>query len=235
MKNEELEWRKKSHALWIQARDNNPKLFHNFSNLRINLNSIWEIKNEEGVLVSSFQEKAEAGASFFEALFKDPTGCQIQETLKVVTNLPSILSDEMNQALSAEVMKPKVGATLSSMQSDKSPGPDGFTMDFSKSFYEFLKEDLLEVVKESQRIGRVHGALNSTFLCLIPKKKDVVSFDDFQLISCCNVVYKLLAKIIARRLMLFFSEVIGEEQFGFLPTIRFMMLWPVPRKFSIQS
>ena len=152
-----------------------------------------------------------------------------------MTNLLSILSEEMNLALSVEVTEPKVGATLSSMESDKSPGPDGFRMDFSNSFYEFLKEDLLEVVKESQRIGRVHGALNSTFLCLIPKKQDVVSFDDFHLISCCNVVYKLLAKIIARRLRPVFSEVIGEEQFSFLPTIRFMMLWPGPKKFSIQS
>ena len=134
-----------------------------------------------------------------------------------------------------KVEKEELLQTLQRFQKDKSPGPDGFTMDFSKSFYEFLKEDLLVVVKESQRIGRVHGALNSTFLCLIPKKKDVVSFDDFQLISCCNVVYKLLAKIIARRLMTVFSEVIREEKFGFLPTIRFMMLWPGPRKFSIQS
>jgi hypothetical protein len=72
------------------------------------------------------------------------------------------------------------------------------------------------MVKESQKVGRVHGTLNSTFLCLIPKKENVVSFGDFKPISCCNVVYKIISKIIARRIRLVLSEVIGEEQFIFL-------------------
>lgn len=42
------------------------------------------------------------------------------------------------------------------------------------------------------------GALNSTFLKLIPKKQKPSSFDDFIPISCCNMIYKVMAKTIAR-------------------------------------
>jgi hypothetical protein len=77
LKKEEQEWRLKSRDLWLQAGDNNTKLFHHFSNHGRNLNTIWEIKNEEGSMVSSFQEKAEGGARYFEKPFHTPVGFPI--------------------------------------------------------------------------------------------------------------------------------------------------------------
>jgi hypothetical protein len=70
------------------------------------------------------------------------------------------------------------------------------------------------VVNESQRLGKVWNSFNATFLALIPKNKDLDSF--VIPISCCNLIYKLIAKIIASRLKPIFSGFITEEQFGFL-------------------
>jgi hypothetical protein len=50
------------------------------------------------------------------------------------------------------------------------------------------------------------GSLNSTFLALIPKKQDHASFEDFRPIACCNLIYKLVAKIIANHLKPIFSD-----------------------------
>ena len=77
----------------------------------------------------------------------------------------------------------ELSQALSSMHSEKILDLDGFTVEFFKSF-EFLKVDLLAMVKESQKVGRVHGSLNSTFLFLIPKKENIDSFEDFRPISC---------------------------------------------------
>jgi hypothetical protein len=57
-----LEWKHKIRALWLHAGDNNTIFFQQYSNLCRNLNSIWEIKKEEGRLVNSFQDKAKVGA-----------------------------------------------------------------------------------------------------------------------------------------------------------------------------
>ena len=70
------------------------------------------------------------------------------------------------------------------------------------------------MVQESQRVGMVLGALNSTFLAFIPKKQNPSSFEAFRPISCCNVVYKIIAKVIAQRLKPILSEVITKEKFG---------------------
>jgi hypothetical protein len=85
-----------------------------------------------------------------------------------------------------------------------------------KAFYNLLKDDLLLVVKESQKEGSVHGPLNTTFLCLISEKQCPSSFEDCILIAWCNVIYKLIYNIISRILRPMLSASIGEEQFGFL-------------------
>eukprot|EP00253_Pinus_taeda_P013597 PITA_13597 len=60
------------------------------------------------------------------------------------------------------------------------------------------------------------SAIKSTFIALIPKTDGPSSFDDFRPISLCNFLYKIIAKIIANRLMPILSEHISSEQFSFL-------------------
>ena len=103
----------------------------------------------------------------------------------------------MKEDLSKEVTK-KLNLVLHSFQKEKSQGPDGFTLEFFLGFYDLTRIDLLKVVKESQRSGKILGALNSTFITLIPKKQKVETFNNFTPIACCTLVYKVIAKIIAR-------------------------------------
>lgn len=63
-----------------------------------------------------------------------------------------------------------------------------------------MREDLIDLVEEVKASGRFSGAINSTFLVLIPKNKGGVSFEDFRPISLCNTIYKIVSKIIAERL-----------------------------------
>jgi hypothetical protein len=70
-----------------------------------------------------------------------------------VEKFQPLFSEEMNLSLLKEVSADEVKATLFSMQSGKSPGPDGFPVEFFKFFYDRLKEDLLLMIKESQSSG----------------------------------------------------------------------------------
>ena len=127
-----------------------------------------------------------------------------------------MITEEMNEELTKEISEEEISHTLHTFQKGKSPGPDGFTLECYLGFYDLLKKDILKVVKESQRSGKVLGMINSTFLTLISKKQKPQSFDEFKPISYCNMIYKIIAKVITLMIKPILSEIISEEQFGFL-------------------
>ena len=55
---EEKIWRLKRHVIWIKEGDKNTNFFHNYAKHMKNINSIWEIKNSRGEMISSFEDIA---------------------------------------------------------------------------------------------------------------------------------------------------------------------------------
>ena len=76
--------------------------------------------------------------------------------------------------------------------------------------------DLLSAREGLRKRGMVSGAMNSTFISLIPKIQATSKLGDYRSISLCNFVYKVIAKTIANRLKPKLSKGLSMEQFGFL-------------------
>jgi hypothetical protein len=110
----------------------------------------------------------------------------------------------------------EIKAVLSLFKKDKSPGPDGWTVEFFSHFFDLVGDDLLEMVEESRQRGIIVGSINSTFLSLIPKANKPTNFGDFWPISLCNLCYKIISKIIANRIKPILSRSLSTEQLGFL-------------------
>lgn len=64
-----------------------------------------------------------------------------------------------------------------------------------------------------QEIGRI----NDTLIVLIPKKDNPETFKELMPISLCNVIYKVITKIIAGRMKSFMSHIISPNQCSFVP------------------
>lgn len=126
------------------------------------------------------------------------------------------MSDDDNKLLNACVTLPEIEKILKLCAKDKSPGPDGWNVEFFLQFWDLFGSEVLALVEESRLTGHVSGGLNSTFIALIPKISKTTSFSDYRPISLCNFLYKIISKIIAERLKPWLSRIISPEQFGFL-------------------
>ena len=72
--------------------------------------------------------------------------------------------------------------------------PRTWTINFFLAFFDLLGLDMLKVVNESHIRGKVVGALNATFIAMIPKGDQPKTFNDYRPISLCNLVYKIITK-----------------------------------------
>ena len=104
---------------------------------------------------------------------------------------------------------------MSISKNDKSPGPDGLSVEVYRALFDVLGSDLLRVIEDSRISGKVPAIFNSTFIALILKIDDPKSFDDFRPISLCNFIYKIIGKIISTGIKKILGRIISKEQFGF--------------------
>ena len=126
------------------------------------------------------------------------------------------MGEEENLSPMEEVTEEELKLALQSFQKDKSPGLDGWTIEFFTELYDLLGDEILKVVKLSHLSDSILACFNSTFITLIPKMDNPKTLHDFKPISLCNCIYKVILKVIARRLKDILSEHISVEQFGFL-------------------
>jgi len=84
---------------------------------------------------------------------------------------------------------------LQGMESGKAPGIDGLPVDFYKSFWSELKEDLLE--NESLAEGQMPVSYRRAVLTLLPKKGDLTEIKCWRPVSLLCSDYKLLSKSLA--------------------------------------
>ena len=63
--------------------------------------------------------------------------------------------------------------------------------------------------------GSIPHSINQTFITLILKVKSLVRVSEYRLIALCNILYKLISKVLANRLEKILPCVISESQSAF--------------------
>eukprot|EP00253_Pinus_taeda_P008659 PITA_08659 len=211
---EEEEQRMKSRCLWLKAGDKNTSFFHNNVKTRRARNQIDKIEVDERELKEQEEIKNASFEHFKALLTADPQQNDSEAFLSV---LESKIKEEHNSKLEQDPTEEEIREATFSMQQDKAPGPDGFSVAFYRQHWETIRKDFVRMVKNAFRKHKLGDFTKSSHIALIPKEANPKSFDRFRPISLCNVSYKIITKIIANRLKNLLPIIISENQGGFVP------------------
>lgn len=124
----------------------------------------------------------------------------------------------MNDLLLAPFSEDEVSVALNSIGDLKASGPDGMPSIFFKRFWDILGNkvinEVMQILNENQPVPE---EWNQTTIALIPKVKQPERVTKLRPISLCNVLYKIVSKILANRLKGILPEIISSTQSAFVP------------------
>ena len=155
------------------------------------------MKDEDGVWREDKAEVAGLIMQHFDNIFRTSLPENIEET---VAHVPNLISQEVNDTLTSEFTAREVELALKQMAPLKASGPDGMPPLFFQKYWKVVGPEVTQGVLSCFNSGHILHAINHTFITFIPKVKTPAKITEFRPISLCNVIYKLISKVIANRL-----------------------------------
>ncbi|KAL0283962.1 UNVERIFIED_CONTAM: Retrovirus-related Pol polyprotein from type-2 retrotransposable element R2DM [Sesamum radiatum] len=128
-----------------------------------------------------------------------------------------ILTETEAEALVLPVSPDEVKQALFDIDESKAPGPDGYSAGFFKAAWPVIGGEVTQAIRDFFQTGRLLKQVNATLISLIPKVSNPGVVAEFRPISCCNVLYKVITKILVQRMRGILDTLISPSQNAFVP------------------
>lgn len=172
------------------------------------------IQGPTGDLLYAPDEINDRFASFYSNLYSSRavfTPDELNSYLDPI-DIP-VLTEKYRESLDAPITTDEILIALKTLQSGKSPGPDGIPVEFYKQYAEELTGKLCAMLSEAQKREELPSSLSEAVVVVIPKpSKDPALCSSYHPISLINVDAKRLAKVLARRLNTVITALVHPDQ-----------------------
>jgi hypothetical protein len=214
LEQEDLHWSQRAKENWLRYGDQNSKYFHACASQKNRRKHIVEIMDMGGRICCSKEDIENAFICYYDDLFTAGTDLELENCLSAID---CKVTPAMNTKLMAEPTEEEIYTALQQMAPMKAPGPDGYSVCFFQHNWDTVHTEVCSAIFHFFHSGMLDSNLNKTHIVLIPKIQQPDCVSDFRPISLCNVLYKLISKVLANRLKLVLPEIISCTQSAFIP------------------
>ncbi|XP_071739508.1 uncharacterized protein [Rutidosis leptorrhynchoides] len=202
---------------WLKAGDSNTSYFYKVIKGRANRSRINAIMDRNGILIEG-SGVVDCFVQHYMSFLGTDQQCVPLDNLEDL--FLNKLSSSKENVMVRPITEEEVKATIFDIGEDKSPGTDGYSSAFFKKAWDIVGQDVCKAVMDFFRNGQLLTKINHTVLAMLPKVETPSMVNDYSPISCCNVIYKCISKIITARIKGSLNDIVSDNQSTFVPSRR---------------
>lgn len=203
--------KQKAKVKWVVEGDENTKFFHGIINNKLRRSRINGLLIDSSWVTDPNHIKNHI-FDFFKTKFDEPDGLYPSFSSSLFNTLSFEDASFLESSFSSEEIKDAVW----DCGNEKAPGPDGFTFKLFKCHWDVVGNDIISFAKNFENLGHIQRGCNSSFIALVPKVNEPLQIEEFRPISLIGSQYKIIAKILANRILKVISTVVSEVQTAYI-------------------
>ena len=201
----------RSRAEWVEEGERSTRYFFQLHSSNAQRSKIPLIYNSSSVEVSSQDEIEQAHVDFYSSLFsEEPVDMVFQDDL--LSSLSRQLSPQQSSLCEGTMTIDEISFAVKNLNTNKSPGPHGLTVEFYRKFWDILAPHLVLVFNSCFQAGEMCESMKTSNTRVIYKKGDRKSLKNWRPISLLNVDYKICSKAISVRLSKVLEFIVDPDQ-----------------------
>ncbi|XP_026428560.1 uncharacterized protein LOC113324453 [Papaver somniferum] len=201
---------------WIKEGAANTGFLHAKLKIRQSKNSISELEDQDGNIISDQKQISEELIKYFEQKFKYKEVEDVEHMLNVI---PEVITSDDQEMIEKVPDEEEIKAILFDMDQDSAPNPDGFSSCLYRSCWDIIHQEVVEAIQFCWRRRFIPKGLNSNFLVLIPKTEGARKPSQFRPIGLSNISFKIFRKILETRMGNLMHKLVSPQQVAYVKGI----------------
>lgn len=208
--------RQKSIIQLLGLKDTNSTFFFASMKNRISQNHINILISDDGVTLTTKQDVEDEFIGFYKRLL-GTNASELPDIHPKVMACRPVLTRKQQLKLQAPITRDEINQALKDTNDLKEPGCDGFNAYFFKKSWTSIGDEVTNATLQFFHTKQMFKAINCTTVTLIPKVQNPSSVRESIPISCFSMLYKLISKVLTKRLQVVMNSIIDNGQSTFVP------------------
>lgn len=216
---EECFFLQKSRINWLKEGDLDTIFFHRVCLTRASYNAIRSFLLPSGTLLTDPLAMSALAVGHFKAVLGPDGSLPLllftpSDWFQSLTQFRCSLQQQQKMLLMPSTEE--ITKLMFSLNPNKAPGPDGLTSAFFKGAWSIIGVEVVNSITNFFNTGFLPKSTNSTILSLVPKFPGASRITDYKPISLLNTIYKVISRLLVRRLKPILIDLILPNQTAFV-------------------
>ena len=209
----------RSKVQWLEEGEKPTNFFANLEKKNY-VNKLINKLDIDGNIIQNQPKILQETENFYQNLYKSRIS-QVEQHNNLNTFLNGRWINELNenqkQSCEGNITLDEIKIAIKEMKHDKSPGIDGFPVEFYKVFWKDLGQFLVRSIQSSFVTGELSITQKRGIITCIPKGDKPREFlKNWRPISLLTTDYKIITSVLANRMRTVLNKIINPNQKGFL-------------------